>query len=53
MYIKRELDISNVLQKKTCFLFGPRQTGKTSLIQNTLPDYRVYDLLRTDVYLSE
>lgn len=51
MYIRRELDVSKVLQKKTCFLFGPRQTGKTSLIQNTLPDCRVYDLLRTDVYL--
>lgn len=51
MYINRELDILKVLQNKSCFLFGPRQTGKTSLIQNTLSDCRVYNLLKTDVFL--
>lgn len=52
MYIRRELDILKVLQNKSCFLFGPRQTGKTSLINNTLSGYRVYNLLKTDVYLK-
>ena len=52
MYVKRELDILKVLQNKSCFLFGPRQTGKTSLIHNTLSDYRVYNLLKTDVFLK-
>jgi len=52
MYIDRELDILNVLQNKSCFLFGPRQTGKTSLIQNTLLGCRVYNLLKTDVFLT-
>ncbi len=51
-YIPRKLDLLNVLKKKSCFLFGPRQTGKTSLISNTLADYRYYNLLKTDVYLK-
>ncbi len=52
MYVRRELDILKVLQNKSCFLFGPRQTGKTSLIYNTLSGYRVYNLLKTDVFLK-
>ena len=52
MYLRRELDIFNILKNKSCFLFGPRQTGKTSLINNTLSDYRMYNLLKTDVYLK-
>ena len=51
-YIKRQLDIISVLNNKSCFLFGPRQTGKTSLIQNTLKKHRYYNLLKTDVYLK-
>lgn len=51
MYVKRQLDIKKVLEKKSCFLFGPRQTGKTSLIQNTLQEFRYYNLLKTDIYL--
>ncbi len=30
------------------FLWGPRQTGKTSLLQETYPDAPLIDLLRTD-----
>ncbi len=52
MYISRQLDLSSVLPKKSCFLFGPRQTGKTSLIRNTLARHRYYNLLQTDVYLK-
>jgi predicted AAA+ superfamily ATPase len=51
MYIDRELKLLNILRNRSCFLFGPRQTGKTSLIQNTLSGYRVYNLLKTDVFL--
>jgi predicted AAA+ superfamily ATPase len=40
------------LKKKSYFLFGPRQTGKTSLVRETLEGARVYDLLRNDLYLS-
>ncbi len=52
MYIKRQLDLLKILQEKSYFLFGPRQTGKTSLIQHTLNEYRYYNLLQTDVYLK-
>ncbi|MEY4631440.1 MAG: hypothetical protein RIQ81_1560 [Pseudomonadota bacterium] len=30
---------------KSFFLFGPRSTGKSTLIRNTLPDAQVFDLL--------
>ncbi len=50
MYIPRQLDLLTILKHKSLFLFGARQTGKTSLIHHSLPDYRVYDLLDSDVY---
>ena len=49
-YIARKLDVMGVLEKKSCFLFGPRQCGKTSLIRETLPDAYVFDLLSGDVF---
>ncbi len=52
MYVKRKLDLLEILQEKSYFLFGPRQTGKTSLIQHALNEYRCYNLLQTDVYLK-
>ena len=51
-YIARDLDLPALLAKKSHFLFGPRQTGKSFLIRRTLPAARVYDLLDTEVYLS-
>ncbi|MDJ0762182.1 MAG: ATP-binding protein [Myxococcota bacterium] len=51
-YISRILNLSHLIQKKSHFLFGPRQTGKTSLIRNTLSDAIVYDLLNSDVFLT-
>ena len=50
-YIPRLIDLEAVLKNKSCFLFGPRQTGKSLLIRKTLPRYRVYNLLETDTYL--
>lgn len=52
MYIPRELGISEDLKNKSLFLFGARQTGKTSLIRETLGNFRVYDLLDSDIYLT-
>ncbi len=52
MFVPRILDIRALIQKKSCFLFGPRQTGKTSLIEHTLKDCVVYNLLDSDIYLS-
>ena len=37
-YIKRIIDIQSKLKSKSLFLFGPRQTGKSSLIANQIQD---------------
>jgi len=47
---KRIPDLTNLLKKKSFFLFGPRGTGKTTLIQHTLPDVTVIDLLEIKTY---
>jgi predicted AAA+ superfamily ATPase len=52
VYIERVLNLAFLLQKKSHFLFGPRQTGKTSLIGHSLKGVRSYDLLDTSVYLA-
>lgn len=52
VYIERVLDLTSLLQKKSHFLFGPRQTGKTSLIRHSLKGVRSYDLLDTSAYLA-
>jgi len=44
-YIERTLDLPALIRKKSHFLFGPRQTGKSFLIRHTLPGVRSYDLL--------
>ena len=51
-YIQRILDLPALLEKRSHFLLGPRQTGKTFLIRHTLPGVRVYDLLDTSIYLA-
>ncbi len=51
-WIPRVLDLPVLLQKRSHFLLGPRQTGKTTLIRRRLPTVRVYDLLDTSVYLA-
>jgi len=51
-YIPRILNIPALLGKKSYFLFGPRQTGKTSLIYHTLKGVKTYDLLDTSIYLA-
>jgi predicted AAA+ superfamily ATPase len=51
-YIERLVDLNVLLDKKSHFLFGPRQTGKTFLIRHTLENVRVYDLLDSSIYLA-
>lgn len=51
-WIARLLNLQDLLAKRSCFLLGPRQTGKTSLIQHVLKKARIYDLLDTSVYLA-
>lgn len=50
--VERILDLPALLQKKSHFLLGPRQTGKTYLVRHALHDVPVYDLLDTSVYLA-
>ncbi len=50
--VHRFVDLSALLAKKSHFLFGPRQTGKSFLINQSLPDVRVYDLLDTSIFLT-
>lgn len=51
-FVERSLDLRALVGKKSHFLFGPRQTGKTSLIRHSLPGVRCYDLLDSVVYLA-
>lgn len=51
-YIDRVLDLPTLVENKSHFLFGPRQTGKTFLVRHTLKGVRVYDLLDASIYLA-
>ena len=52
MYINRKINILEILNKKSCFLLGPRQTGKSSLIKNELKGFKVFNLLDSEVFLN-
>jgi predicted AAA+ superfamily ATPase len=47
---KRILDLTKLLKKKSFFLFGPRGTGKTTLVKHTLTKATVIDLLEIKTY---
>lgn len=47
--IERVLKIADA-EEESVFLFGARQTGKTTLLLKLFPDNRFYDLLETDTY---
>ncbi len=50
MKYSRQLDLPALLKKKSHFLFGPRGTGKTTLIRQSLPNATVFDLLDAKTY---
>lgn len=52
MFIPRKINLLETLKQKSCFLFGPRQTGKSYLIQHTLQQFRVYNLLDSEIYVT-
>lgn len=52
MIIDRTLDLSSLLNKKSHFLFGPRATGKSTLIRTQLKDALVINLLKNEYYLD-
>jgi uncharacterized protein len=39
-----------LIERSSVFLFGPRQTGKTTLVRTQLPDARYYNLLESDTF---
>ena len=52
MFFERFLDLPALLGQKSYFLFGPRATGKTSLIKNQFPkNVPILDLLESELYL--
>ena len=51
-FVPRILDLRNLLARKSHFLLGPRQTGKTTLIRHSLPETPRYDLLETATWLA-
>lgn len=50
--ITRILSLPGLLDRKSHFLFGPRQTGKTYLIRKDLAGVRFYDLLDSSVFIA-
>ena len=51
-YIPRILDTESRVAEKSHFLLGPRQTGKSTLIRNTLPNAVFFDLNVSSDFLS-
>lgn len=52
MSIKRLLDLTELLKKKSFFLFGPRSTGKSTLVKQQLLDSAgIIDLLDSRLFL--
>ena len=47
---KRVIDLRETLTHKSIFLFGPRQTGKTTLVRESFPEAAFYDLLEADTF---
>ncbi|MCQ2395967.1 MAG: ATP-binding protein [Kiritimatiellae bacterium] len=50
-YIDRKLDVCAALSHKSVFLFGPRQCGKSSLLDHTIQNANVFDLLSSETFL--
>ena len=52
MEIDRIIDLNDLLRKKSCFLFGPRATGKSTLVHRLLSDSAtIIDLLDSRLFL--
>jgi len=47
---RRVIDLREILTHKSIFLFGPRQTGKTTLVRQSFPEAAFYDLLEADTF---
>ena len=38
------------IENESVFLFGARQTGKSTLVKEKFPEAKYYDLLKSDVF---
>ncbi len=47
---QRYIQLSDIIHKKSKFLFGPRQTGKSTLLRYQFPEARYVDLLEADTF---
>ena len=48
---RRTLDVRKLAERKSLFLFGPRSTGKTTLLRAQFDSRAIVNLLRSSVYL--
>lgn len=51
MYVNRIIPLEEELGRSSILLLGPRQTGKSSYIRHQAPPHRIYNLLKSDVFL--
>lgn len=49
---QRILKLANILERKSLFLFGPRQTGKSTFLKVSYPEAYVVNLLRHAEYVK-
>lgn len=49
-YLSREIDLTKDLKTKSVLLLGPRRTGKSKLIENSVKADFIYDLLEADTF---
>jgi predicted AAA+ superfamily ATPase len=47
---ERHLSIGDLIEHRSLFLFGPRQTGKSTLLRTLFPTARYVDLLEADTF---
>jgi len=46
----RKLQLTDILDRKSVFLLGPRQTGKSTYLRQRCPEARYVDLLEADTF---
>lgn len=51
-YYPRSLNLLEIIEKKSCFLWGARQTGKSTLLRHTVQGYPTYNLLDSRTLLN-
>ncbi len=49
---QRALELDQLVSRKSFFLFGPRSTGKTTLLRTQFPDLEIINLLSSATYIS-